>query len=303
VTARPSAGVCDDVAMDIRGVGIWSAELRRHEDEAAANEAAAELEELGYTALWFPGGQGGPVLDVARRLLGATRRVPVATGILNVWMHDPAEVARERAALAEAHPGRFLLGVGIGHRSAVDAKFDPGTYRKPLSTMRAYLDALDAATPPVAPEDRALAALGPKMLELARDRSAGAHPYFVGVEHTRAARAALGDGPLLAPEQAVVLETDPETARAIARTHTERYLRLPNYTNNLLRHGLTEDDIRDAGSDRLIDTVVAWGDVATIKARIDEHVAAGADHVCVQVITGRPDELPLPEWRELAAAL
>jgi probable F420-dependent oxidoreductase len=290
-------------AMRIGGVGVWSGELRRHEDEAAAGAAAAELEALGYSALWFPGGQGGPVLEAADRLLRATERVPVATGILNVWMHDPAEVARDRARLAEAHPDRFLLGIGIGHRSAVDAKFDPGTYRKPLSTMRAYLDALDAGPPPVPPGERVLAALGPKMLELARDRSAGAHPYFVGVEHTRVARETLGPGPLLAPEQAVVLETDPGRAREIARTHTERYLKLPNYTGNLLRHGLTERDIEGRGSDALVDTVVAWGDGDAIRARIEEHFAAGADHVCVQVITGRPDELPLAQWRELAAAL
>jgi probable F420-dependent oxidoreductase len=287
--------------MRLTGVGIWSAELRRHEDEAASSAAARELEELGYTALWFPGGQGGPVMETARRLLDTTERVPVATGILNVWMHDPAEVAHQHAELTAAQPDRFLLGIGIGHRSAVDAKFDPGTYRKPLATTRAYLDALDAADPPVPPRERALAALGPKMLELARERSAGAHPYFVPVAHTRAARRVLGDGPLLAPEQAVVLESDPERARAIARTHTERYLRLPNYTNNLLRHGLTEADIEGAGSDALIDAVVAWGDEAAIRRRLDEHFEAGADHVCVQVITGRPGELPLDEWRRLAA--
>lgn len=289
--------------MDLRGVGIWSGELRRHEDEAASDEAARELEALGYTALWFPGGQGGPVLETARRLLDATEHIPVATGILNVWAHEPEEAAAGHAELTAAHPGRFLLGIGIGHRASVDSTFSPGTYKRPLTTMRRYLDALDAAARPVPEEERALAALGPKMLELARDRSAGAHPYFVPVEHTRAAREALGPGPLLATEQAVVLEADPIRAREIARGHTARYLRLPNYTDNLLRHGLEEADLADGGSDRLVDAIVAWGDLEAVRERIDAHVAAGADHVCVQVLSGRDGELPLPEWRELAAVL
>jgi probable F420-dependent oxidoreductase len=232
------------------------------------------------------------VLEAAGALLEATRAIPVATGILNVWRHDPAEVATGTAALGE----RFLLGIGIGHSSNIDE------YKRPLTTMRNYLDALDAADPPVPVQRRALAALGPRMLELARDRSAGAHPYFVPVEHTRVARAALGDGPLLAPELGVVLEPDPERARAIARTHTERYLQLPNYTNNLLRVGLTADDLRDGGSDRLVDAVIAWGDESAIAARVAEHRAAGADHVCIQVLTGE-EGLPRAQWRALAPAL
>jgi probable F420-dependent oxidoreductase len=290
--------------MDIGRVGIWSGELRRHAERGTqgAAEAAAELEELGYGALFIPGSAGGDVLGAAGRLLGATRRAVVATGILNVWMHEPADVAAGRAALAADHPERFLLGLGISHASIVDRERE-GRYRRPLSTMRAYLDALDGADPPVPAAGRVLAALGPRMLELARDRSAGAHPYFVPVEHTRAARAALGGGPLLAPEQAVLLETDAGRARERARSHLERYLALPNYTNNLLRHGLGEDDLRDGGSDRLVDAIVAWGDEEAIAARVRAHHQAGADHVCVQVVGLEGDALPREEWRRLAPAL
>ncbi len=273
--------------MDLGEVGVWSAGLRRHEDRAEVAEAARELEALGYGALWFPGSAGGPVLDVAAELLDATGKVVVATGILNVWGHDPAEVAAGFAGLEENWPGRFLLGLGVGHPS------NAPDYRRPLAKMRSFLDALES----VPREARVLAALRPRMLELARARSAGAHPYFVPVEHTRRAREALGPR-LLAPEQAVVLESDPGRARAIARAHVERYLGLPNYVNNLRWLGFTEDDLR--GSDRLVDAVVAWGDEAAIAVRVREHLAAGADHVCIQVLNGG---LPRAEWRRLAPAL
>jgi probable F420-dependent oxidoreductase len=277
----------------LSGTGIWAGELRRGGDEGARREAAAELEELGYSALWFPGSQGGAVFEAAELLLQATRSVTVATGILNVWRHTPEEAAAEHRRLRAAHDDRFLLGIGIGHARSIEE------YRRPLTTMREYLAALD-----VPREERILAALGPKMLDLAREQSLGSHPYFVPVAHTAIARERLGPGAVLAPEQAVVLETDPERARAIARTHVPRYLELPNYTNNLLRcTELGEDDLRDGGSDRLVDLVVAWGDEAAIRARIDEHRAAGADHVCIQVIHGRAGELPLHEWRALASAL
>jgi probable F420-dependent oxidoreductase len=277
----------------LTGTGIWSGELRRTGDDGERREAAAELEALGYSALWFPGGQGGPVFEAADLLLGATERVTVATGILNVWRHTPAEAAEGHRRLRTAHGDRFLLGIGIGHAQSVEE------YRRPLTKMREYLSELD-----VPRDERILAALGPKMLDLAREQSLGAHPYFVPVEHTRIARERLGPDAVLAPEQAVVLEADPGRARAIARLHVERYLRLPNYTNNLLRvTEFTEDDLREGGSDRLVDAVVAWGDEAAIRARLDAHRAAGADHVCIQVIHGRAGELPLPEWRALASAL
>src|SRR3954451_21492117 len=186
--------------MRLDGGGILSWELRRQEDEGELRDAAAELEELGYSALWIPGGRGGPVFDAAGVLLRATSEVTVATGILNIWMHDPEEAAAERAQLDDAYAGRFLLGLGVSHAPAVER------YDKPLTAMRDYLDSLDAAAPPVPKEERVLAALGPKMLELARDRSAGAHPYLVTTEHTRRAREILGPEALLAPELGVILE-------------------------------------------------------------------------------------------------
>jgi probable F420-dependent oxidoreductase len=278
--------------VQLAGVGVWDWGLRG-DDRGEVGDAVAELEELGYSAIWFPGGSGGPVLDMAENMLRATRRVPIATGILNVWMHDPLDVAAGRARLAEEHPGRFLLGLGAGHAP----QLDPGVWRRPLSKVRDYLDALDSASEPPPVEERCLAALGPRMLELARDRTAGAHPYFVPVEHTRRAREILGPDTLLAPEQAVVLETDSARAREIGREHTASYLRAENYANNLRRLGYTDEDLADGGSDRLVDDLVAWGDVERIRARIDEHFAAGADHVCIQVLPR--GGLPRAGWRAL----
>ncbi|HEY1595428.1 MAG TPA: LLM class F420-dependent oxidoreductase [Thermoleophilaceae bacterium] len=288
--------------MDLGRIGIWSGELRRHPDLGEVADTAAELEQLGYTALFLPGGAGGDIMERSELLLDSTNSVPVAPGILNVWMHDPEEVATETARLEERHPGRFELGLGISHAPAVD-KDEPGRYRRPLTKMRSYLDELDAASHPVPPQRRFLAALGPKMLELSRDRSAGAHPYFVPVEHTAYAREILGANTLLAPEQAVLLETDEGKAREGARGHMGRYLQLPNYTNNLLRHGFTEQDLQDGGSDRLVDAIVAWGDEQAIADRVRAHHDAGADHVCIQVVGVEPGTLPRGAWRRLADAL
>jgi probable F420-dependent oxidoreductase len=282
--------------VELDGVGVWDWGLRG-DDRGEVGDAVAELEELGYRAIWFPGGSGGPVLEMAENMLRATRTVPIATGILNIWMHEPLDVAAGRARLAEEHPDRFLLGLGVGHAP----QLDPGIWRRPLSKIRDYLDELDAAPEPPPLEERCLAALGPRMLELARDRSVGAHPYFVPVEHTGRAREIIGPDKLLAPEQAVLLETDPTRAREIAREHTVSYLRAENYANNLRRLGYSEDDLAHGGSDRLVDDVVAWGDADRIRARIDEHFAAGADHVCIQVLPR--GELPRAAWRELAPAL
>ena len=199
--------------MQLGPIGIWSGPLRRG-DPGEVAEAAAELDQLGYAAVWIPGGAGGDVLGDAGRLLQATRHMVVATGILNVWMHDPDDVAAGHAALTGEHPGRFLLGLGVSHAPSVGGSGQ--VYERPLAKIESYLDALDAADPPVPSGERALAALGPRMLALARDRTAGAHPYLVGPEHTALARQVLGAGPLLAPEQKVVLETDPAAARAIA---------------------------------------------------------------------------------------
>ena len=285
--------------MELSGIGIWTPALMRHEDPAAVQDAAAELEDLGYTALWIPEGSGGPIFEACGRVLDATTRVPVATGILNVWKHEPSETAAGHARLAAAHPDRFLLGLGISHRPLVEG------YRRPLSTMRAYLDGLDAAEQPVPPGERAIAALGPKMLDLARDRALGSHTYFTTAAHTAAAREALGPDALLAPEVSVVPIRDRERAFEVARDYMDLFLRLPNYTNNLLRHGFSEDDVRDGGSDRLLEAVLPWGEPERIMAGVQEHFAAGADHVCIQVISGRDrmTDLPREEWRELAPAL
>jgi probable F420-dependent oxidoreductase len=241
-------------------------------------------------------------MEAAEHLLASTKHVPVAPGILNIWMHDPQEVATDHERLVREHDGRFLLGLGIGHAPSVNAK-QPGLYRKPYTKMRSYLDELDAATPPVPADERILAALKPRMLELSRDRSIGAHPYFVPVEHTQVARDALGPDAVLAPEQAVVLETDPARARERARSHMRRYLELPNYTGNLREFGFGDEDFADGGSDRLVDAIVAWGDEEVIADRVRAHQANGADHVCIQVVGVSQGELPLAEWRALAPAL
>jgi probable F420-dependent oxidoreductase len=280
--------------------GVWAAPLR-YGDPGAAASAAAELESLGYGAIWIPD-VGGDVFGSVENLLGATSSLTVATGILNLWMHEPQEAAAQHARLTNAHGRRFLMGIGVSHAPLIDHA-TAGRYTKPLAHMRAYLDGLDAAPVPVAGEDRVLAALGPKMLELAGERTAGTHPYLVTPEHTGVARQALGPGKLVAPEQAVVLETDPIVARAIARSHLAGYLSLPNYTNNWKRFGFTDDDLADGGSDRLVDAFVAWGGEDAIVERVQAHRDAGADHVCVQVLTDNLWELPLAEWRTLAPAL
>lgn len=286
---------------DLTGIGIWSGELR-FGDEGEKREAMAELEELRYTAAWIPD-VGGDVFGALRDLLDASASMVAATGILNLWMHEASDVGEGFAALEADFPGRTLLGIGVSHHLLIDTTH-PGEYAKPLARTRAYLDRLDAASPTVASSRRVLAALGPKMLDLARDRAAGAHPYLVTPEHTAVARAALGDGPLLAPEQHVVLETDAERARAVAREGLGVYLQLPNYVNNWRRLGFTEDDFADGGSDKLVDHVVVWGDEATIAARVQAHIDAGADHVCVQAVTGAEHtDFPRAEWRALAPAL
>lgn len=283
----------------IGGTGIWSSGLR-YSDPAAIADAAAELEGLGYRALWIPD-IGGDVFGAVEGLLRATKEVTVATGILNLWMHTAEETAANHSRLTADYGDRFLVGIGVSHQVLIDAG-EPGRYRRPLSAMARYLDGLDGAPTPLPVASRVLAALGPKMLELARERSAGAHPYNVTPEHTAEARAALGPGALLLPEQAVVLETDPAKARALGREHLTHYLALPNYTNNLRRLGFGDDDLAGAGSDRLLDAVVAWGDAGAIAARVQEHRDAGADHVCIQVLSAEGD-LPLMAWRELAPAL
>jgi probable F420-dependent oxidoreductase len=286
------------MALNLAGTGVWSGELRRHPDRAAAADAVSELDELGYAAVWFPAGDARGAFDAASELLRATTAVTVASGILSVWLEEAEVVAAERAQLHDAYEGRFLLGLGVSHAPAVGTD----RYRRPLAKMRSYLESLDVAAPPVLPEERVLAALGPKMLELARERSLGAHPYLVTPDHTRVAREKVGPDKLVAPEQGVLLETDPERAREAARRHLEIYLKLPNYTNNLRRLGFTEEDIAGGGSDRLVDALVAWGDEEAIRRRVEAHREAGADQVLIQVIGDR-DQLPRDEWRRLAPVL
>ena len=290
--------------MRLGGAGIWSGELR-YGEVGEKREAAAELEELGYSALWIPD-VGGDVFGALRDLLEATATVVLATGVLNLWMHAADEVGAGFAALEGEQPGRTLLGIGVSH-SLVIEQTHPGQYDKPLQVTRRYLDELDAVWPSVPADRRVLAAIGPKMLELARDRAGGAHPYLVTPEHTKRAREALGEGPLLLPEQHVVLETDADRARAIAREGIATYLQLPpprTYVNNWRRLGFGEEDFVDGGSNRLIDHVVAWGDEATIAARVQAHFDAGADHVCIQAYTASErTDLPRAEWRSLAPAL
>ena len=283
----------------IAGTGIWSGGLR-YGDAAAIADAAAELESLGYSALWIPD-VGGDVFGAVEGLLAATKETIVATGILNLWMHTADETAGAHARLTEAHGDRFLIGIGVSHSMLIDAD-EPGRYRKPLAAMSSFLDGLDAASTPLPVGKRVLAALGPKMLDLARDRAAGAHPYNVTPEHTAQARAALGPAALVLPEQAVVLERDPDRARTVAREHLGHYMALPNYTNNLRRLGFGDDDFASGGSDRLVDAVVAWGDVDAIESRLREHRDAGADHVCIQVLSA-DGQFPYTAWRELAPAV
>jgi probable F420-dependent oxidoreductase len=285
--------------MKLSGTGIWAAQLR-YGDAGLVSELALELDELGYDALWIPD-VGGDVLGAIETLLGGTSRTTIATGILNVWMHEPAEVAARRATWSDDWQARFLLGLGVSHAPLIDHN-NPGRYTKPYSKMVEYLDGLDAAEIPWPTDARVLAALGPRMLGLARDRGAGAHPYFVPPEHVAFARETMGPGKIIAVELAVVIDRDPSTARATARRHTAIYTTLPNYTNNLRRFGYGDDDFASAGSDRLVDAIVAWGDHDAIKKRVQAMRDAGASHVCVQVI--RPDdEVPRSDWRELAGVL
>jgi probable F420-dependent oxidoreductase len=285
-------------------VGIWTTALD-HQPAAEARRAAGELEEMGFGAIWIGEALRREAFSNAALLLTATRQVVIATGIANIYARDPTTMAAGQKTLAEAFPARFLLGIGVSHAPLVTRRGH--AYGKPLQTMRAYLDAMDAArfdaaAPPQHPP-RVLAALGPRMLELARDRSWGAHPYFVPVEHTTRARAILGPDRLLAPEQAVVLEADPARARKIARSHTSAYLKLPNYANNLRRLGFEEADLSNGGSDRLVDAVVAWGTTEAVARRVEEHLTAGADHVCIQVLSEDIKALPRAEWQRLAGTL
>jgi probable F420-dependent oxidoreductase len=276
--------------LQLGSFGIWTSYRAIGEDNAG--EAARLVEDLGFGALWLG---GSPQLPALRPLLEATDRIVVATGILNVWQSEPAQVASDFAELSREFPDRVLLGIGIGHPEA------QRQYDKPLTAMRAFLDSLDASNPPVPRDRRCLAALAPKMLELSGERALGSHTYFVSVGHTRSARERLGGSALLAPELACVLDDDAESARAKGRKYAELYLGLSNYTRGLVNHGFTEDDIAAGGSDRLIDEIVPHGDAPRIVAAARAHLDAGADHVCLQTVGVKG--VPRAEWTALAGAL
>ena len=290
--------------MNIGRVGIWSMALEA-QPLSVAQEAVAELDELGFPALWVPEALGKEVMSHAALLLAATRRMVVATGIANLWARDATAMVNAQRTLTEGFPERFLLGIGVSHTPTVALRGH--TLVSPVQATRDYLAAMDATryfgAVPAAPLRRVLAALGPRMLTLAAELTEGAHTYTVPVEHTEQARRRLGPGPLLIPEQKVVLVSDPADARRIARATIGRLFRLPNYAGNLRRLGFADTDFADGGSDRLIDALVAWGDVEDVRRRVKEHLDAGADHVALQVLTADPTALPLREWRELSALL
>lgn len=270
---------------DFGRYGVWTFGVPKPDQ-------AAEIERLGYGALWVGGSPKGD-LNYVEPLLEATENLQVATGIVNVWTADAEEVAQAYHRVEKAFPGRFLLGIGIGHPEHTEE------YRKPYDVLVEYLDALDAQKVPTS--RRVVAALGPKVLELAAARSAGAHPYLTTPQHTGQAHNLIGNTVFLAPEHKVVLSTNADEAREVGRAAVDFYLNLSNYLNNWRRLGFTEDDIAKPGSDRLIDAVVAHGDAEAIAARLRQHLAAGADHVAIQVLGGW-DAL-IPTLTELAGPL
>jgi probable F420-dependent oxidoreductase len=257
-------------------------------------ELAGDLERLGFGTLWLGGSPSGQLTE-PEQILDATTTLTVATSIVNMWQDDAHVVAASFARVEARHPGRFLLGVGAGHREATQQ------YARPYETLVNYVDVLLGDGVPA--DSLVLAALGPKVLRLAGERTAGAIPYLVTPEYTRQARAILGPGPLLAPEQKAVLEADPQRARAIGRPRVENpYLGLVNYTSNLRRLGWSDEDLSDGGSDALIDALVAHGSPGQVAAQLAEHFDAGADHVCVQLVTEPGTDLP-DGYRKLAQAL
>jgi probable F420-dependent oxidoreductase len=285
-------------------VGVWlgSIGLAPAAEERAA---IARIEQLGYGAAWFgEAPTNREALSHAGLLLAASERLMIATGIANIWARDAAAAINGANTLNEAYDERFLLGLGVSHAPSVNARGHD--YARPLTAMRTYLEAIDAhrydAPPPSQASPVLLAALRPKMLELARERTAGAHPYFVPPSHTAKARAILGALPLLAPEQVVVLEADPARAREIGRRHMKLYLRLPNYVNNLRTLGYEDADFADGGSERLVDAIVAWGGEEAIAGRVREHLDAGADHVAIQAYAESAGEA-LVQLERLAPAL
>ena len=285
--------------------GLWTFALDR-QPWSRAKEAAAEIEQMGWDAIWVPEATNRNALVNSTLLLGATDQLVVATGIAPIHNRDAVASANGQRTHDEAFPGRFLFGLGVSHQWLVE-DVRGGHYTKPLATMRAYLEAMDAAPfsayAPSTRGRRVIAALGPKMLELAGSHADGAHPYLTTPEHTASARSILGAKPILAPDQKLVIETDPAEARRVARMHLAGYLAQPNYQNSFRRQGFTRDDIDNGGSNRFIDSIVAWGTLEQVCARVRAHLDAGASHVAVQLLPSNMGDLPLAEYRLLADAL
>ena len=294
-----------ELARRLGRVGVWSFALQRM-PAADAGAAMRAFEGLGYSTIWMPESVGSKeAFAHSGLLLSASERAIVAPGIASIYARDPMAMANGARALAEAYPGRFVLGIGVSHAPSVAIR--GATYGKPVETMRAYVDGMNAAQyagpEPAERVPLVLAALGPRMLELAAELADGAHPYFVPVEHTPIARKAIGPDTCLAVEQTAVLSTDAAEARRVGRAFAKHYLALPNYANNLRRLGWADEDIANDGSDKLIDAVVAWGDVDAIATRVRAHLDAGADHVCVQLRSDSSADPALADYTELAAAL
>jgi probable F420-dependent oxidoreductase len=292
-------------ALKLPKVGVWTGALD-YVSTAEAQQLAVELEELGYGALWLPEVAGREVFVHLSLLLSQTRHLVGATGIANIWARDAVSMAGAGRSLAEAYPERVVLGLGVSHRTLVE-DLRKHTYENPLATMRNYLEAMESSPYTAVRPERApglvLAALRPKMIALAAQKTDGILSYFVPPEHTADARGVLGDRGTLCVEQAVLLEEDPFLAREIGRAHTAIYTSLPNYQNNLLRYGMIDEDFQAGGSDRLVDTIVAWGSEDAILRRVQAHFDAGADHVCVQMLAPGRREVPLRAWQEMAPGL
>jgi probable F420-dependent oxidoreductase len=296
------------LATVLGSVGLWNMDLHRLTAKRAA-EVLAAVEDLGFRAVWTgEGANTKEALTHAAVSLASTTNLVIATGIANIWARDAMATAAGARVLAEAYPGRFVLGLGVSHAPNLAARGrDDGAYRRPLTVMRDYLDTMDAAQlsspAPATPAPRVLAALRPRMLRLAAERTLGAHPYFVTVEHTAMAREILGPDAVLAPEHAVVLDADRDAARAVAGDYVSHRLDRENYRNHLLHLGFTEADLDHGGSDRLFDAVVAWGDVDAVQAQVRAFLDAGADHVAVDVLTRHGEDFPIEDIRRLAPAL
>jgi probable F420-dependent oxidoreductase len=290
--------------VKVTGLGIWTAQFDFH-PAGLVHDTVQELEALGYASLWIGENVGREPISQSAILLGATDRLILATAVANIWARDPLSMVAAQHTLSEAHPGRFILGLGVSHTALVN-DVRGLQYQRPLRAMMDYLTAMDQLNDryrAVRADTtvRVIGALGPRMLHLAATKADGAHTYLVPPEHTATARQILGPGKLLIPEQAVILESDRDRALEIGRRHVRRYLSLRNYTDNLRRLGFVTADFEHHGSARLIDALVAWGDEATIAERIAQHRQAGADHICIQVLDADFRSLPITQWRRLAA--